>query len=152
MELALLPDLVLIKILKLLQSNLEDVNNLKNVNTTFRKIVTDNFHLLYYEHLCIDNKAINFSIKLGRPILKLTMTCYAEALTMPKYNIDPGSVDPLNTFPMELINHPSSPTAWLESILPRLNFNMMTELEIRCTDRHALNRYLDLRDILMRQT
>jgi len=26
----------------------------------------------------------------------------------------------------------------------------MTELEIRCTDRHALNRYLDLRDILMR--
>ena len=90
MELALLPDLVLIKILKLLQSNLEDVNNLKNVNTTFRKIVTDNFHLLYYEHLCIDNKAINFSIKLGRPILKLTMTCYAEALTMPKYNIDPG--------------------------------------------------------------
>ena len=90
MELALLPDLVLIKILKLLQSNLEDVNNLKNVNTTFRKIVTDNFHLLYYEHLCIDNKAINFRIKLGRPILKLTMTCYAEALTMPKYNIDPG--------------------------------------------------------------
>ena len=27
---------------------------------------------------------------------------------------------------------------------------MMRELEIRCTDRHALNRYLDLRDILMR--
>ena len=90
MELALLPDLVLIKILELLQSNLEDVNNLKNVNTTFRNIVTDNFHLLYYEHLCIDNKAINFSIKLGRPILKLTMTCYAEALTMPKYSIDSG--------------------------------------------------------------
>ena len=90
MEFALLPDLVILKILKLLQNSLEDVNNLKHVNTTFRNIVTDNFHLLYYEHLCIDNKTINFSIKLGRPILKLKMTCQAEAMTMPKYSIDPG--------------------------------------------------------------
>jgi len=59
-------------------------------------------------------------------------------------------VDPLNTFPLELIHHPSSPTAWLESILPRLNFKIMRDLEIRCRDRNALNRYLDLRDILMR--
>ena len=97
MEFALLPDLVLLKILKLLQNSLKDVNNLKQVNTTFRNIVTDNFHLLFYEHLCIDNKTINFSIKLGRPILKLKMTCHAEALTMPKYNIDPGrlSLTPL---------------------------------------------------------
>ena len=90
MEFHLLPDLVLLKILKLLQSSLEDVNSLKHVNRTFQNIVKDNFHLLYYEHLCIDNKTINFSIKLGRPILKLKMTCHAEALTMPRYNIDPG--------------------------------------------------------------
>ena len=32
----------------------------------------------------------NFTIKLGRPILKLKMTCHAEALTMPRYHIDPG--------------------------------------------------------------
>ena len=103
MEFALLPDLVLLKILKLLQNSLEDVNNLKQVNTTFRNIVTDNFHLLFYEHLCIDNKTINFSIKLGRPILKLKMTCHAEALTMPKYNIDPGR---LSLTPLQ---HPSFP-------------------------------------------
>lgn len=90
MEFHLLPDLVLLKILKLLQSSLEDVNSLKHVNRTLRNIVSDNFHLLYYEHLCIDNKIINFGIKLGRPILKLTMTCHAEALTMPRYHIDPG--------------------------------------------------------------
>ena len=103
MEFALLPDLVLLKILKLLQNSLKDVNNLKQVNTTFRNIVTDNFHLLFYEHLCIDNKTINFSIKLGRPILKLKMTCHAEALTMPKYNIDPGR---LSLTPLQ---HPSFP-------------------------------------------
>ena len=39
---------------------------------------------------------------------------------------------------------------FVDFCLLRLNFKMMTELEIRCTDRHALNRYLDLRDILMR--
>ena len=103
MEFALLPDLVLLKILKLLQNSLKDVNNLKQVNTTFRNIVTDNFHLLFYEHLCIDNKTINFSIKLGRPTLKLKMTCHAEALTMPKYNIDPGR---LSLAPLQ---HPSFP-------------------------------------------
>ena len=90
MELAHLPDLVLIKILKMLQGSLEDVNNLKHVNRTFHNIVSDNFHLLYYQHLCLDNRTINFSIKLSRPILKLKMTCHAEAFTIPKYNIDPG--------------------------------------------------------------
>lgn len=60
------------------------------------------------------------------------------------------SVDPLNTFPLELTNHPSSPTTWLERTLPRLDLSLLSHLDIRCQDTHALNRYLDLRDILLR--
>ena len=46
MELALLPDLVLIKILKLLQSNLQDVNNLKNVNTSSTWVLLSQKHMI----------------------------------------------------------------------------------------------------------
>merc|ERR1719430_1052645 len=69
---------------------------------------------------------------------------------MLKYTIDPDSVDPLSTLPMELTNHPSSPTTWLEKLLPKLNLSLLTRLQVYCQDRHALNRYLDLRDILLR--
>jgi hypothetical protein len=38
-----------------------------------------------------------------------------------RYKVDIlPSVDPLNTYPLELTNHPSSPTVWLEKMLPRL--------------------------------
>jgi hypothetical protein len=88
-DFGLLPELVTLKILKFLKSSLSDIENLKQVNRHFNSIINYHFHLLYYEHLNIDNKTIHQGLRLDRPILSFEMTCYAERLTMPKYHIDP---------------------------------------------------------------
>ena len=88
MEFDGLPDLVLIKLLKFLRKSVADINNLKYVNRRLYKLVADYYNILYYKHLNLDNQTIDKEIKYSRPILSLDMTCHAESMNIPKYQIN----------------------------------------------------------------
>ena len=90
MEFDLLPDMIMIKILRFLRMNKKDINSLKQVNTYLNEIINDNYHMVYYDHIEINNKTIDTKIRFGRPILAMDMKCFAEKFTMPKYDIDPA--------------------------------------------------------------
>jgi len=87
MEFNLLPDLVILKILKYLCSYKRDLANFGSANKYLNSTVNANLHLIYYEHLELDNKVIR-PIKQDRPILSMVMTCHMEKMTMTKYHID----------------------------------------------------------------
>ena len=87
MEFDLLPDLVITKILKYLCSHKKDLANFGSVNKYLNSTVHANFHLIYYEHLELDNKVIK-PIKPDRPILSMVMTCHMEKMNMTECHID----------------------------------------------------------------
>eukprot|EP00092_Neocalanus_flemingeri_P003362 GFUD01003600.1.p1 GENE.GFUD01003600.1~~GFUD01003600.1.p1 ORF type:complete len:237 (+),score=47.29 GFUD01003600.1:161-871(+) len=145
-----LPDLVMVKILKLLIHNVKDVENLSFTNRQLKDFVMDNFESLYYEHLKIDNKTFKPNLRVTKPILCLELGLHLEMNTAPKYEINPEFFRPEDNSPILMIIHPQSTTAILQNTIPKLNLKLLRKLSLKCENRHALNLYLDTRDLVFK--
>jgi len=145
-----LPDLVLVKILHLLMPNVVDVENLSFTNKQLKYFVRDNFASLYYEHLKIDNKTFDAGLKKSKPILSLELGIHTETHTCPKYEINPEFFRPEDNSPILMIIHPKSTSAILQRSIPLLNLKLLRKLTLICENRHAVNLYLDTRDLVFR--
>lgn len=145
-----LPDLVLVKILKLLINNVADVENLSFTNRQLKDFVRDNFESLYYEHLKIDNKSFKPNLRNSKPILALDLCIHIETNTAPKYEINPEFFRPEDNSPILMINHPQSTSAILQRNIPKLNLKLLRKLTLTCENRHAVNLYLDTRDLVFK--
>jgi len=145
-----LPDLVMVKILKFLMHNVNDVENLAFTNRQLKYFVQDNFANLYYDDLKIDNKSFKTNLKNMKPILSLELCIHVEANTCPKYEINPEFFRPEDNSPILMIIHPQSTSAILQKNIPTLNFKLLRKLTLTCGNRHAINLYLDTRDIVFK--
>jgi len=145
-----LPDLVLVKILKLLMDNVRDVENLSVTNRQLNYLVSDNFSSLYYDQLQLDNKTFKPNIRTNKPILSIELSVFLEMNTIPKYEINPELFHPEDNSPMLMMIHPQSTTAILQMTIPKLNLKLLRKLTLKCEDRYALNLYLDTRDLVFK--
>ena len=109
-----LPDLVLVKILKLLIPNVKDVENLSFTNRQLACFVRDNFATLYYEQLDIDNKTFKVNLRQTKPVLSLDLGIHLEMNTVPKYEINPEFFREEDNSPILMVIHPKSNTAILQ--------------------------------------
>jgi len=144
-----LPDLVMVKILRFLMHNVNDVENLSFTNRQLNYLVQDNFASLYYEDLKIDNKSFKSNLKKMKPILSLELCMYVEGYTCPKYDINPEFFRPEDNSPILMIIHPQSTSAILQKNIPTFNLKLLRKLTLICGNKHAINLYLDTRDIVL---
>jgi hypothetical protein len=79
--LALLPDVVLVRLLKLLSTNFADVRNLSYVNRWMRRRVLSDLKLVYTPLLVLDNGlSRQQEVHIGKPVLALRLVC-SDSLT-----------------------------------------------------------------------
>jgi len=145
-----LPDLVMVKILRLLIHDVADVENLAFTNRQLKYFVRDNFSSLYYDDLKIDNKSFKSNLKNSKPILSLELCMHMEAYTCPKYEINPEFFRPEDNSPILMIIHPQSTSAILQKTIPTFNLKLLRNLTLTCGNKHAINLYLDTRDMVFK--
>lgn len=129
-ELSDLPDLVMLTVLKMLRSNISDIENLSIVNQNFHTIVQESYPSLYYTNLEINNLN-TFNLNLDKPVLGLKVVCSQERQVT-------GEQDELNMFVGRPHSHAiqgaaidsKSQTAYLKTLLRKLNLSMVRKLEI----------------------
>jgi len=78
-----LPDLVFIKLLKLLSPQFCDVRNLSYVCSGLRDRVMTCLDILYTRHLHLDNSVKREDIDMTKPVLSLKLTCSADLVFCP---------------------------------------------------------------------
>eukprot|EP00091_Calanus_sinicus_P024767 TRINITY_DN9078_c0_g1_i2.p1 TRINITY_DN9078_c0_g1~~TRINITY_DN9078_c0_g1_i2.p1 ORF type:complete len:234 (-),score=41.66 TRINITY_DN9078_c0_g1_i2:284-985(-) len=145
-----LPDLVLVKILKLLVHNVTDVENLSSTNRQLKYFVKDNFASLYYDDMKIDNKSFRLNLRKTKPILALQLSINVETHTCPKDEINPEFFREEDNSPILMIIHPQSTSAILQKSIPKFNLKLLRKLTLTCEHRHAINLYLDTRDLVFK--
>merc|ERR550519_2126417 len=120
----------MLTVLKMLRSNISDIENLSIVNQNFHTIVQESYPSLYYTNLEINNLN-TFNLNLDKPVLGLKVVCSQERQVT-------GEQDELNMFVGRPHSHAiqgaaidsKSQTAYLKTLLRKLNLSMVRKLEI----------------------
>ena len=142
-----LPDLVMINVLKLLMSNVRDVQSLSLVSRQLNWFVSDNFSSLYCEHLSIDNKTFNLNLRMDKPVLSLKLWIHPEVDTVTEQEEDIRLED--NVL-MLMGTHPQSTSIFLKTTIPKLNLKQVRKLTMKCESRQSMKSYLETRDLVFK--
>jgi len=142
MNLLDLPDLVLIKLIKLLRYHVIDLYNFSITCKCVSDLISQNFDILYYENLTLSNAAHTAKIDKTKPVLNLRL----EVVKEPDSN-DESARDEFNRAvnvfndeleqrnpPVELVIKKGSKTETLLDVIATLNLSMIRALDIALID------------------
>jgi len=142
MNLLDLPDLVLIKLIKLLRYHVIDLYNFSITCKSVSDLISQNFDILYYENLTLSNSSHPAKIDKTKPVLNLRL----EIVKEPDSNYESAKDEfnrAVNVFndeleqrnpPVELVTKKGSKTETLLNVIATLNLSMIRALDIALID------------------
>jgi len=138
MNLLELPELVLIKVVKLLRYHVVDLYNFSITCKSVSDLISQNFDILYYENLTLSNSVFTAKIEKTKPVLNLRLEIVSEAgsnneTAKNEFNRAANVFNTgfqHNSPPLELVPTKGSKTEALLEVISTLNLSMIRALDI----------------------
>lgn len=133
-----LPELVLIKVIKLLRYHVVDLYNFSITCKSVSDLISQNFDILYYENLTLSNSVFAAKIEKTKPVLNLRLEIESEAgsnheTVKSEFNRAANVFNnglQHNSPPLELVPTKGSKTEALLEVISTLNLSMIRALDI----------------------
>jgi len=133
-----LPELVLIKVIKLLRYHVVDLYNFSITCKSVSDLISQNFDILYYENLTLSNSVFAAKIEKTKPVLNLRLEIVSEAgsnyeTAKSEFNRAANVFNnglQHNSPPLELVPTKGSKTEALLEVISTLNLSMIRALDI----------------------
>jgi len=138
MNLLELPDLVIIKLIKLLRYHVLDLFNFSMTCKSVSELISHNFDILYYENLTLSNATNPDKIDETKPVLNLRLEIVKETYSSQEPAKDEFTREALifneefvpRVPPIEMIPGKLSKTETLLEVISTLNLSMIRALDI----------------------
>jgi len=139
MNLVQLPDLVLIKIIKLLRYHVIDLYNFSITCKSVSDLISQNFDILYYENLTLSNAVFAAKIEKTKPVLNLRLEIVSESdsnceTARSEFNraasVFNNGLQHRSPPQLELVPKKGSKTEALLGVISTLNLSMIRALDI----------------------